>query len=187
MDYRRDDMQFNLAVTPDGEIITVPLDAAYAIEYWTPEGQPARTYAVQGSPLDPVRDRSLPEASPRVQRPSPRILGVRQDAVGRLWIVGMVADDHWRADANASRRRRDEHSIAPLLASDYERYFDGIIEVLDLANERLLVRARVQEPISGITPDGYMWQYVVTTTGDLQMLVLRPAIDQHQTIACYAM
>lgn len=179
MDYRRDDMQFNLAVSPRGGIITVPLNAAYAIEYWTAEGQPERTYTVTDSPLnDQTRDRRLPEVSPRVQRPSPRILGVHQDTLGRIWIAGMIADDHWKADANASARGGGESAVAPLLVSDYGRYFDGIVEVLDLASERLIVRARVPEPISGITPDGYMWQYALTADGDLQMVVLKPYISQ---------
>lgn len=80
-------------------------------------------------------------------RPGPRIRDVRVDGSGRMWILINVADDRWMEPF------RETGDPDTRFTGDYERYFDTVLEVIDLQSRRVIATARYDEYISRITSD----------------------------------
>jgi len=66
--------------------------------------------------------------------PLPRVSGVREDSVGRLWVVIHVPDARWEPSTGPT-------SLTS--AADYDRLYDSIIEVIDLQTGWLITSKRL--------------------------------------------
>ena len=146
-----------LAEGPAGAVWAARL-YEYRIELWTPDG-------LQRSL---VRDVSwFPAATLSTlahgwsERPN-TLLGGLAATRSELWVKLKVADERWR-DAS------EENPVTPNL----DRFFDTIIEVIDLDESRVIGRVRLDEDYSNFVAPGMIGRTVVTPTGSVQYQVFR--------------
>ncbi len=113
----------------------------YRIDEWSPDLDRLRVFrrAVSWMPIvAALSDGGLGE------RPSARVVALREDELHRLWIFSRVPSEEWRAALGppvAAGRR----TTYPQL--DEGRLFDTMIDVIDLRTNHLLVTQRVREHI----------------------------------------
>jgi len=117
----------------------------YRIEQWDTAGTLV-CVILRDAPWFPTwrRWNNDPMASP----PLPRLLSVREDHAGRLWVLIGVADSAWQ-QTPARDRGRDRR----LSASERSRFFDTIVEVIDLRSGRLLASRRHPDLLSAFVSD----------------------------------
>jgi hypothetical protein len=83
---------------------------------------------------------------PRSVEPAkPLIVGIREDSLGRLWVLVVVSDEKtWRRSILPAGSRMRDGGLSPLpLIVDNDGYFDTVIEVIDPARATVARVARV--------------------------------------------
>jgi hypothetical protein len=119
----------------------------YTIERWSKAGR-----------LTDVLERDAPWFPPRVNLgpppqeapPAPRVVSVREDDAGRLWVLISVADANWRRSArkpNAS----GEYAVRP---TDRDLMFDTVIEVIDPKTARVIATRRIPQEVGSFIGEG---------------------------------
>jgi len=137
----------------------------YRIELWDANGSHYLTVVRNADwfrPWDgiPIRGEILHE------KPRPRLTSVWEDTQGRLWTVINVADRNWKA--------LGRHGPVPVGSVDLSRFWDTIIEVLDVRQGRLIARARFDESMPTFIGDaGMLHSTQETADGDIRIDVWR--------------
>lgn len=76
--------------------------------------------------------------------PKPLITAISEDALGRLWVFTLVKDSRWKGALGSTLPSRLGGGRSPIpVILDHDRYFDTIIEVIDVRALRLVVSQRV--------------------------------------------
>lgn len=158
-----------LAAAVDGSV-WVAYPNRYEVELWSGDGRLRRTLVRDASWFRPWSAAS--NRDPRRQRPQPGVVGIRQDAAGRLWVSMRIADPRW---APAPRRAGEEGRILP---AEADRLFDTLFEVIDPASGRVITRARNPgTPLAFITND-LVYRLVERADGSVGAEVLRVQLNQ---------
>ena len=101
--------------------------------------------------------------------PSPELLGVAQEGERRLWVMSLVADERWRRGMVLGGAHPG--------VSDPHRYWDTVIEAIDLSQFAVVARRRVDEALLwGPLVGGYTALYTEDADGVPRILVLRLAL-----------
>jgi hypothetical protein len=132
-----------LHFTDKGESLPSLLPPTRWFEPWQSDGRVRMT--------DPTRE-----------RPKPRVTGIWEDATGRLWLTGLVADHDWHRRLIprflGSRERR-------LLSPDESRtLFDSVIDVFDTTDGRLLAE-RFYDGVLAVSQNGILWETLEHPSG----------------------
>lgn len=109
----------------------------YEVELWSTQGRHLKTFARDASWFRPWN--TAPERSPVESRPRPAVVDVRQDREARLWVITSVADRNWKRGRVAGSG--EEAKVPPV--TEMDRYFDTLVEVIDIRTGRLLKTARL--------------------------------------------
>ena len=158
-----DSLQYVLALGGDGDVIVAQQNYGYVIEVWDTTGtfKSRLVRKVEWFPSwtrEPIsRERPGPVVP---QEPKPRITGLHFDETGKLWVCATVADPDWK-DA-----RED----------DYARRFDTIIDVIDLSSRTLYTTQRFDGVISGVLPNGLLYELQQEESGLLRFTVWKPEL-----------
>lgn len=105
------------------------------------------------------------------------IVGVYGDGQ-QLWITARVPDPKWKstdAPLQAAKPGR-ETAVKPIPVEEYDRRFDTIIEVLDVATGRVLVSQRFDAFVPQFTADGLLYDIREAPSLLLRADVWRPEI-----------
>jgi hypothetical protein len=171
--YRRSDWTASfrpMAPAADGGV-WVAYPNRYEIELWSADGRLRRTLVRDASWFRPWSAES--NRDPRRQRPPPGIVGIRQDAAGRLWVSMRIADPRWTREP--PRREGEEGRILPAEAG---RLFDTLFEVIDPAGGRLIARAHNPGPPLAFIADDLVYRIVEREDGSFGADVLRVQLNQ---------
>ncbi len=89
--------------------------------------------------------------------PKPRIMAISEDSLGRLWVLTVVKDDRWKTALgyNLPSRLGGGRSPMPVIV-DEDRYFDTIIEVIDVEKGKLVATRRVPQAIPIIVDEKHV-------------------------------
>jgi hypothetical protein len=122
-----------LALSGDGQLISaVGLDQ---IEIWTPEGEKVKVFS--------LAERGWAENAPQaVAGYGPTITFLHVDELNRLWILVRVGDPNWEGAVADDPRHRLGNRGSSKVITDYDGYWDSIVEVVDLRRGHVLVRER---------------------------------------------
>lgn len=126
---------------------------AYQLEEWAISGQKLRQ-------LERVVDwfEGHDDYGPQGEDPpNPGVIAVRRDRSGRLWTITHVADVNWRDALQVGRSRLTGGNR--LLVQDETRFWDSIIEVLDVERKRVIAAVRLDEKALGFVADGMIFTY----------------------------
>lgn len=170
--YRRSDWTATfrpMAPAADGGV-WVAYPNRYEIELWSADGRLRRTLVRDASWFRPWSAES--NRDPRRQRPRPAIVGIRQDAAGRLWVSMRIADPRWTP---APRVVGEEGTIQP---PEADRLFDTLVEVIDPASGRLIARAGNPGPPLAFIADDLVYRIVERADGSFGADVLRVQLNQ---------
>ncbi|HEY9470468.1 MAG TPA: hypothetical protein VIQ76_12725 [Propionibacteriaceae bacterium] len=98
---------------------------------------------------------------PDGEPPQPKVVGVQEDAQGRLWILSVVADPKWR-DAFSRERLppRRQGSPAYYGVESVNALYDSMIEIIDLRTKRLISSTRVDEAVAGFAGPALAWSSI---------------------------
>lgn len=122
----------------------------YLVELWDLSGQLHRVLERDARWFRPWE--TDPPISPD-HAPDPRLQAIEIDSAGRLWILAMVADPHYR-DALI---RRDGPRGPRYEFTEQDRVFDSIIEVIDPVSGRLLSSLRVPQVLHNFAGPGLVF------------------------------
>lgn len=112
----------------------------YAVELWDTAGNLLRVIRRNVDWFPPQLKRVERGATPAAPRPG--LMDIRQDARGRLWVLTTVADEEWREAVKPGGPHGEQ-------VTDWKRYRDIVIEVLDPVQGRLLASRRAPEEFGG--------------------------------------
>ncbi len=110
----------------------------YRIEQWDTAGRKRQEIVRRSDWFRPHR--RAPTYRPG-EVPPPRLNAIRQDRSGRLWTLSTVADPDWESAFERSDRAQEGVEFS----GDLNRYFDTVIEVIDLAAGRVLASRKVDD------------------------------------------
>lgn len=137
----------------------------YQLELWTLTGEPVQRIRriADWFPAWEEWDSRLDRAPPPT-----RLMGVAQDAAGRVWTLSLVP----KAGAKPLVRNSTPGS-APAFptAAEWERIDDSMIEVIDVQRGLLLASTRVPFPISGFLTSNLVARSVPRGTADVAVVV----------------
>lgn len=137
--------------------------AEYAIEKWSAKGVLQRRI-LRDAPWFVAHQLAVP--TDREPAPRPLLVGIWEDAAGRLWTVSLVPDARWRSAFGAVRQSsRGEYSTLDRM----DLYVDTVIEVLDVELGQVLARTRIDGAASAVGTGGLF--AVTATDADGSLLV----------------
>lgn len=161
------DLKRNIALGGAGSILVTWVNR-YQIERWTESGTLVEVYRQKRSWFSPWSDLS---GNARAVAPNTSFESIRLDeATGLVWCVFHVADSNWAPEPGVTSER---HQVVPRLAERW-RFYDTIIEVLDLERGLLISSGRFDEYVSGRLNSGRNLYSIRTedAKGQQQMHVL---------------
>ena len=124
---------------------------AYVIERWDP-ATGIRTARIERKVpwFEPYLERP---GSPRAIRPRPLISALWQDSADRLWVLIRVADESWRPTVHPDTAEAQAMRYDPAASSSPERrdrWFDWIVEVIDIHSTEVLARLRLSRSVFAV-------------------------------------
>lgn len=173
-----DAIQYHVVGLDSGRFVAVRQNYRYGIEVWDTTGTLVRQFD-----RVPAWYRPWTESDKRAHNHRthafPVITGVYADGA-QLWIAARVPDPTWKdpdAPLRAAERGRESAS-KPVPVDEYDRRYDTIIEVLDVATGRVLVSQRFDAFIARFTDGGLLYDIQEAPSLLLRADVWRPEIVQ---------
>jgi hypothetical protein len=133
----------------------------YVLDHWTPEGKLIEQVTRQ-VPWFPAAPAGMTAPSPTTP-PQPLGLRIHADDSGLLWVFILVADKNWASGLIESGRGQ-------FRIDNRGKYYDTIIEVIDVVERKVVARKRVDEAIALATS-------ARVTAGDREVDGLYPVVD----------
>jgi hypothetical protein len=159
-----------------GGFWSVPVAGSYTLERWSADGTLQMTLVRDAAWFPHARNPRLAYSAD--QPPSPRIVSISEDDLGRLWVAVRVHDPRWKEAVTFDTRRGGEAAMVARI-SNPDRANDTIIEVIDGSTGQLLVSQRFDDSwLQFVQPDRILKQSA-TRDGDVEtqlfLLTLRSA------------
>lgn len=99
--------------------------------------------------------------------PHPVLAGVWQADAKTLWTVSWVPDPRWKSAVVPMNAR--EHRV-----TDFNRYYDTVIEQIDLSTNRVLATAKMDQVLWGFVGSDQLWYYTESDSSALKVTIVRP-------------
>lgn len=136
-------------------IVAVAHHGDYVVEIWDGSGRHLETLRREPEwfPASP------PEAGrPLDREPRPRVVDVRLDEDGRIWILAHVPDPEWEEAVKPGRDPYGRPAMA-IAQSDLSDYMDSVVEILDLRTNALVASVRMDPYVDFLLPGGFAASY----------------------------
>jgi hypothetical protein len=168
-----------IARLPNGRIAAARQNHIPVLELWDTSGARVSQYFTRPTWFPEWTDADEYERGPR-SPPLPRILGLYPDSDERLWLAALVPDLTWKPAALAPKPNRGrEVPYMPPPISDYPKYYDTVVEVIDPASGRVIVSQRFDEYLPFFMEGGLLYGYRQTAGRGIQIVVWRPELVRH--------
>jgi hypothetical protein len=173
-----DVLQYQLAADHEGGFWAAKASYRMVLSHYTMEGTllkqllPASTWFI---PSEPPAVGSYED--PHSVRPRSRVTGLWVDPQHRLWLVGITADQDWKAVESPPSNTRQEQDYKGIDRSDARKLYDSFIEVVDPRSGRVTASRWYDGVIAGITAEGEIWEYIEETSGGLRIRLIEASLD----------
>jgi hypothetical protein len=147
-------LQRRLALGVDGTVLSVRA-GSYVIERWSPAGERLGEWDVAPDWFSP-KDRFV--AMSHSEPPPPKVVGIQEDVVGRVWTILLRPDQNWRRGVEPGRKPPE---VAHVLAMG--AYVDAQIEVFDRRTMTRLASLRLDSPLGQFVAPGLAASLEATT------------------------
>ncbi|MGH7592445.1 MAG: hypothetical protein ACRELE_01125 [Gemmatimonadales bacterium] len=141
----------------DGSFWSMPAQFQWRLEHWDTGGALVSVLERRPDWFKPYTHVSAPGPD---HAPQPTIQGAWIDSVGRLWVLGMIADPGWRLGIDWHRQQSSGAVIG-----DADKVYDTILEVLDLRTRRLIATQRIRQSYPSEVEPGVLLHIRETTGG----------------------
>ncbi len=171
-----DAIQYHLVGLDSGRFAAVRQYYRYGVEIWDTTGSLVRRFDRIPSWYQPWTEADK-HAAARQLSGFPVIEGVHADGQ-RLWVAARVPDPTWKDPAAKMRapERGREVAFPAIPVPEYNRRYDSVIEVLDVATGRVLVSQRFDAYVSQFTEGGFMYSVREAPSSLLRIDVWRAEI-----------
>jgi len=112
-------------VTDEEKVWVVPYAHEYAVELWETGGTRLKRFLRTPDWYRPYARYGTPTPE---RAPAPRLLGIWQDSLGYVWVIGHLPDPRWR-EALGSPITAEGQRYFPI--RDQQLAYDGFVEVMD--------------------------------------------------------
>lgn len=106
-----------------------------------------------------------PEGAPFHAPPPPEMVGLWEDEVGLLWVMGLVAAEGWAA---GPVDRRETVIMDP---ADLHHLYDTVLDVVDPQRAELVARHRFTGRVMPTSTPGWVYRAEYDASGDLVLRV----------------
>lgn len=154
-----------LAASGDGSLWAADV-VRYRIERWNRTGERMLAFEGQRSWFQPEGQVSFVS---RTHPPPPNIISIVEDAAGLLWLLASVPDPRWRDALGEGPREGREPGVS---VSDWVRFTDTIVEVIDPVAGRVVATQRFDWPLAFID-SSHVAAFNATRTGEPYLKVWR--------------
>lgn len=158
-------------VAPSGDsAVWVGMPDRYEVQLYSLDGTHLRTVRRDTEMFRPHDGRiaTVPEDGP----PRPRIVDIQEQPNGELWVLLRVPDTGWR---EAFVDGLDPYGRPRQAVGDPARYYDGVLEILDVPRGVLRMRARTDQALAWFAGPGLVAGEAHDLMGVPEVVVLRPA------------
>ena len=173
-----DALQYAVAKLDGARFVAVPRNYRFAVEVWDTSGTLVRRFDPSATWFPPWSEGDKYERGPR-SPPLPRIESISIDQRQRLWVAAAVPDPAWKDPLPRVRQERGREIIAdPMRVSEYNRFHDTIISVLDLETGRVLISQRFDAYVPKFMEGGLMYSFAEGEGGRLYIDVWRASLER---------
>ncbi len=155
-------MRRSLASAGDAAVWSAELNR-YRIQRWQVDGRLEETLERSVDWMRPQEEYGL--RGPNVE-PAPGLVFIHTDSEGLIWTIVRVPDPEWK---KAFAPGRDPYGRPTSMATDLNKAFDTIVEVIDPGDARVVRRARFDHRLSGFAGDGLV--FAVELVDDLYPVI----------------
>lgn len=148
-------------VAADGQFWAISLRGPTIIERYTADGKPRQVIPFS-------REAELPS----VQVPGPQTLRLAIVSMDdkHLWILSAIADVNWRRgvlnDPSARASPGSRAMRGEIRIGSYSRFFDSVVDVVDVRTGVIVARRRSDAFITHILPGGYVVAHTESPDGE---------------------
>lgn len=134
----------------DGDrFLAVTVEDRYEIESWSAGRGRLLARFVREAPWMGQQPQSRPDGLPP---PSPSLHAIWARSADSVWVIGQVPDRRWATAVTATPVGQRPHREWRIVAQDFARYFDTVIEVIDLRAARVVAATRIDPSCRWLTP-----------------------------------
>ena len=144
----------------------------YRIERWSFDGARHRTIVRRAAWFP---DHISPPTPNATEAPKPFVQAVQEDGQGRLWVLTTVADTGWRRGLVANPRGRGENALRLI---DPNKYFDSVMEVIDLKAGKLVASTRFDQWLNDLISPNQAASYEEDKNLNPKIVVWRFSLQQ---------
>ncbi|MEO5800661.1 MAG: hypothetical protein ABIS00_14570 [Gemmatimonadales bacterium] len=180
-----DRLQLQLTRAPDGTLWTVTQRYELVLRQWSRDGRLLWQGRRQAAwfPQYHLKDRPVGKLASQVKI-MPLITGVRVDSTRRVWLTAMVADSNW-IQGDPEEPAEKLFSMGPngrlvIAYREWDRFLDGIIEVIDPKSGRVVARRRLPFAMVAMYPDGLMRRSITLPSGDIEFRFYRARLVEQK-------
>lgn len=149
----------NIAAGQEGTVWSAEL-TRYAVEQWDTAG--ARLITLERDVEWFQAHSEYGYAGNPDLRPQPGLMAVHYDRGGRVWTAINIADEEWRS---AVGQRREASGRRRWVVEDFNKYYDGVVEILDPTAQKVIGSTRFDERVLGFAGDGLVVTYGIEGNG----------------------
>ena len=154
----------------DGSIWSMPVQFQWRLEHWDSNGALLSVTNRRPSWFAPYTQLSTPGTK---RAPQPMIEGMWIDPTGLFWVLGSVADPHWRRGLDVRRSAPESAVIA-----NPDQVFDSDLEAIDLRTGKLIASARLDPAYSSVVEPGVIMHVRSIPTGWKRVDLMRVSLER---------
>jgi hypothetical protein len=169
----------SFALADSGNVWTVTNLYEIRLINWSEAGARKRTYVRRATWFKTYDEREEAGQSgllPTQVAKLPVVNDIMVDSVGRVWILATVADQHWRQadDVVPGKTGFSIQAGTPRIPfREWDRFLDGVIEVIDPSNASVVARLRWPTGFSQVIEPMLGANLTPVQSGDLEIHILR--------------
>lgn len=153
----------------DGSFWSMPMQFRWRLEHWDSSGASLSVLERQPDWFRPYSQLSTPDSN---HAPQPTIQGAWTDGIGRLWVLGRAADQHW--DRGLSPQ--PSGSAGPVI-TEADKVYDTVLEAIDRQTGQLTVTTRMDPSYVSVVEPGVLMKVISTAAGWKRVVLMNVVLD----------
>jgi hypothetical protein len=147
--------------------------SSYSIERWSDRGERLQSFT---RTVNWFANVDTPSSGSRGTMPTPKIVAMREDADGYLWLLIQVASTNWRRALGPPKQEKGVGVTYPDLREDLA--YDTVVEVIDPRRGTVLTSRRLPGSISCFIADNLVGRYVEDSDGVPRLVIMRMRLER---------
>jgi hypothetical protein len=160
---------------PDGSFWSMPMQFRWRLEHWDSGGAPFSVLERRPDWFAPYDQVSTPD---RNHAPQPTVQGAWIDTIGRFWVLGRVADQHWDRGLSSHRPGTPGSVIV-----DPDKVYDTELEAIDRRTGKLTAAARLDPSYASVVEPGVIMRVIQIAGGWKRAVLVNVVFEANTAVA----